>query len=103
MTGQQDMQANSDPRWDTLSRAASEHVVQGWSVETENRDQYFMVLRWTPRSKVNHLLHFFITILTCLLWGIVWIILTLNADKEKRMRLSVDENLVVSTQVTTVG
>ena len=91
-----------DQRWDNLSRAASDYVVEGWSVEAENREQYFIILKWTPRRRVNHLLHFFITILTCLVWGIVWIVLAINAEKERRMRLTIDENLVVSRQTMVV-
>ena len=71
-------------------------------METQNDEQYFAVLRWTPTKRVNHLLHFFITIITCLIWGIVWLILSLNAEKEQRMRVTVDENLIVSTQTITI-
>jgi hypothetical protein len=39
---------------------------------------------------VNHVLHAILTIFTCLLWGIVWLVLSLTGG-EKRYQLIVDE------------
>ena len=39
---------------------------------------------------VNHVLHAILTIFTCALWGIVWIVLSLTGG-EKRYQLIVDE------------
>lgn len=42
-------------------------------------------------TKVNHILHLILTILTAGLWGIVWIILVLTRKKEKLEVINVDE------------
>ena len=38
---------------------------------------------------VNHVLHLILTLVTCLVWGIVWIILV-GMGGEKRYSMSVD-------------
>lgn len=39
---------------------------------------------------VNHVLHLILTLVTCLVWGIVWIILV-GMGGEKRYSMSVDQ------------
>jgi hypothetical protein len=39
---------------------------------------------------VNHVLHAILTIFTCLMWGIVWLVLSLTGG-EKRFQLIVDD------------
>ncbi len=94
---------SQDPRKEVLTRSISEYIMRGWSIETQNDEQYFAILRYTPPKRVNHVLHFFITLITCLMWGIVWIILSVNAEKDQRMRITVDENLVVSIETIQIG
>ncbi len=46
---------------------------------------------------VNHVLHAILTIFTCLMWGIVWLVLALTGG-EKRHQLIVDEFGIVHWQ-----
>ena len=39
---------------------------------------------------VNHVLHLILTLVTCLVWGLVWLVLALTGG-EKRSIASVDE------------
>ena len=76
-------------RLERLSRLVSSRTLEGWIVVDKNDPGVSAVLR-KPGKEVNHILHFLITVFTCGLWVIGWIILTLTREKEQRMRVSID-------------
>jgi hypothetical protein len=76
-------------RVERLSRVVSSRSLEGWIVVDKNDRDASAVLR-KPGKEVNHILHFLIAVFTCGLWAIVWLILTLNREKEQRMRVSID-------------
>jgi hypothetical protein len=41
---------------------------------------------------VNHVLHAILTIFTCFLWGIVWLIVAAGETKDVRRLVTVDES-----------
>jgi hypothetical protein len=59
------------------------HVNRGGRVESRAGNQAIIVYG----QRVNHLLHFLITVLTCGLWVFVWLYLALTV-KERRVVLS---------------
>lgn len=61
-------------------------VVQGRRIESQSEFQAVLV----SGQKVNHTLHAILTIFTCLIWGIVWIILSATGG-EKRELLVIDD------------
>jgi hypothetical protein len=65
-----------------LQQAAARHL------RVESSTEYQAVL--VQGKPVNHTLHAILTIFTCLMWGIVWIILAATGG-EKRHQLIVDE------------
>jgi hypothetical protein len=64
-----------------LDQAVSVAVVQGWRVESRTPTQAVLVRGARP----NHLLHAFLTFATCLLWSIVWIVLTVRGGEEREV------------------
>lgn len=54
----------------------------------ESQSDYNAVI--TFGKKPNHLLHLILTLVTCFLWGIVWIVVAIVV-KESREMLAVDE------------
>lgn len=68
-----------------LAQAVAVAVRQGSRVESQLEFQAVLV----DGKPVNHVLHLILTLVTCLFWGIVWIILA-AAGGEKRYSLSVD-------------
>ncbi|MFC7310355.1 hypothetical protein ACFQVC_39860 [Streptomyces monticola] len=68
-----------------LDRAVNELVSVGWRVESRTQTQAVLARGHRP----NHVLHAILTIFTCLLWGIVWLIIGLT-QKEERQSLTVD-------------
>ncbi|TXS24486.1 hypothetical protein [Streptomyces sp. gb1(2016)] len=77
-----------------LDWVVSRRVAAGWRVESRSGSQAVLV-RGQP---VNHVLHAFLTVFTCLVWGGVWAVLALTNDVE-RVVLTVD----AQGQVVTVG
>jgi hypothetical protein len=65
------------------------------NARVENQGEYQAVL--VTGQKVNHTLHFLISVFTCGLWLIVWLILGLTGG-EKRHIVQVDEWGNVRTQ-----
>jgi len=79
---------NLEDRQRRLAQAISARTMQGWNVVDRNDTDCSAVLD-LPNKKINHVLHFLITLFTCV-WGIVWIIMAANAGKDLRLRVSID-------------
>jgi hypothetical protein len=69
----------------SLAQAVANAVRQGSRVESQMEFQAVLV----DGKPVNHVLHLILTLVTCLAWGIVWIILVAMGG-EKRYSLSID-------------
>jgi len=76
----------SDERKARLAATISAQVARGARVESQS-DYQAVVVTGKP---VNHVLHLILTLVTCGLWGIVWIVLAVSGG-EKRSIASVDE------------
>ncbi|MFC8717044.1 hypothetical protein [Kitasatospora sp. NPDC057198] len=68
-----------------LDQVVNQWIVQGWRVESRQPHQAVLV-RGRP---TNHVLHAILTIFTCLMWGIVWIIMAARGGEERTL-LTVD-------------
>ncbi|MFE7466093.1 hypothetical protein ACFU6R_18585 [Streptomyces sp. NPDC057499] len=68
-----------------LDWAVNQRIAAGWRVESRSGTQVVMV-RGTP---LNHVLHALLMVLTCFLWGVVWLVLALT-NKVERVALTVD-------------
>lgn len=72
-------------------------VTQGGRVESQN--EFDAVL--ATGQPVNHVLHAIITLFTCGIWGLVWIVLSITGGI-KRQLVSVDEyGYVTVSKITT--
>lgn len=77
-----------------LDWVVSQRVAAGWRVESRSGSQAVLV-RGQP---VDHVLHAFLTVFSCGVWGGVWAVLALT-NKVERVVLTVD----AQGQVVTVG
>ncbi|MEU0298624.1 hypothetical protein ABZ252_03975 [Streptomyces sp. NPDC006175] len=77
-----------------LDWVVSRRVATGWRVESRSGSQAVLV----RGQSVNHVLHAFLTVFSCCLWGAVWAVLALT-NKVERVVLTVDAR----GQVVTVG
>lgn len=77
-----------------LDWVVSQRVAAGWRVESRSGSQAVLV-RGHP---VDHVLHAFLTVFSCCVWGVVWAVLALT-NKVERVVLTVD----AKGQVVTVG
>ncbi|MFD6279004.1 hypothetical protein ACFWFI_26075 [Streptomyces sp. NPDC060209] len=77
-----------------LDWVVSQRVAAGWRVESRSGSQAVLV-RGQP---VDHVLHAFLTVFSCCVWGVVWAVLALT-NKVERVVLTVD----AQGQVVTVG
>ncbi|MFD9477682.1 MULTISPECIES: hypothetical protein [Streptomyces] len=75
-----------------LDWTVNQYVALGWRVESRSPTQAVLV----RGGNVNHLLHAILTIFTCLLWGVVWIVLALG-NRTERVALTVDRTGRVQT------
>ncbi|CAM5573824.1 hypothetical protein [Streptomyces avidinii] len=75
-----------------LDWTVNRYISLGWRVESRSPTQAVLV----RGGDVNHVLHAILTIFTCLLWGVVWIVLALG-NKKERVALTVDPNGSVQT------
>lgn len=63
-----------------LDAQVAQYVKWGWRVESRSDHQAVMVKGHRP----NHLLHFFLTLLTLGLWAVVWILLTAFGGEKRK-------------------
>jgi hypothetical protein len=77
---------SADERKALLAQQIQSAAARGLRVESQSDFQAVMV----EGQPVNHVLHAIITIFSCGLWGIVWIILAITGG-EKREMIVVDE------------
>ncbi len=68
-----------------LDWVVSRRIASGWRVESRSGSQVVLV-RGQP---VNHVLHAFLTVFSCLVWGAVWAGLSL-VNRVEREALTVD-------------
>ncbi|MFI1247898.1 hypothetical protein ACH4TY_14485 [Streptomyces anulatus] len=69
----------------TLDWIVSRRIASGWRVESRSGSQVVLV-RGQP---VNHVLHAFLTVFSCLVWGVVWAVVAL-VNRVERVALTVD-------------
>ena len=69
-----------------LAQAVQSDVVKGGRVESQQDFQAVVVFG----KPVNHVLHLILTLVTCGIWGIVWIALAIFGG-ENRVMVVVDE------------
>jgi hypothetical protein len=79
---------DADRRKQTLAQAVANEVRGGWSVESQSDFQAVMV---QPGTKVNHLLHLVLSLITLGIWLIVWALVTLMHKRTRHEVISVDE------------
>jgi hypothetical protein len=77
---------SSDERKAMLAQQLQGAVARGMRIESQSDYQAVLV----EGKPVNHVLHAIITIFSCGLWGIVWIIMAVTGG-EKREMVVVDE------------
>lgn len=77
---------SSDERKAILARQLQSGVARGLRIESQSDYQAVLV----EGKPVNHTLHAIITIFSCGLWGIVWIVMAITGG-EKREMVVVDE------------
>ena len=93
--------ATMDERLHRLSEFIGRRTFEGWIVVDKNEQNATAVLM-LPGKPVNHVLHAILTIFTCLLWGIVWIVMAAAQKKERRMRITVDPHGILREETLTV-
>ena len=79
-------QRSAEERRAILAQQLQQAAMRQMRVESTTEYQAVLV----QGKPVNHVLHAILTIFTCLLWGIVWIVLAATGG-EKRYQLIVDE------------
>lgn len=67
----------------------SKKALEGYIVVDKNTEGLVAVLE-KQGSKVNHLLHLIITLFSCGVWAIVWIVLIILNRGGQRIRVSID-------------
>lgn len=82
---------NSDyeEKFQRFSNIISTKTLQGFMVADRN-DKALVAVLVKQGEKVNHLLHFLISFLTCGLWVFVWFYLAIFKAREQRVRISID-------------
>lgn len=74
-----------------LSAVLAQKIKKGFIVEEVNDKLPFMVLSKKP-TKVNHRLNFWISCATFGLWSIPWIYKYIDAKKERKIIIAIDED-----------
>jgi len=86
--------ADATQRGLVLDWVVGRRVAAGWRVESRSGSQAVLV-RGQP---VNHVLHAFLTVFSCCLWGVAWAVLALT-NRVERVVITVD----AQGHVVTVG
>ncbi len=79
------MSLSDDERKARLSSAVGFEVSRGWRIDSQT--DHMVAL--TRGGDTSHVLHFFLTLFTLGLWGIIWLIRGLSNAKARKI-LSVD-------------
>ena len=77
---------SSEARKAALAQAIQTEVVQGGRIESQSDYQAVVVFG----KPVNNILHLILTLVTCLVWGLVWIGMLIWGG-EKRVMVGIDE------------
>ena len=101
MTGRRES-ASDEERMSALSSRVSDLTFQGWIIVERNDHEFYAVLSY-PGQNINHTVHAILTVFTCLVWGIVWLLVHAGRRKERRLRIRVDSNLRVHEETMTIG
>lgn len=80
---------NYDEKFQRFSNIISTKTMQGFMVADRN-DKALVAVLVKPGEKVNHLLHFLISAISCGIWLFVWAFLAFIKAKEQRVRISID-------------
>ena len=80
---------NYEEKFQRFSNIISTKTMQGFMVADRN-DKALVAVLVKPGEKVNHLLHFLISVISCGFWLLVWAYLALVKAKEQRVRISID-------------
>jgi len=70
----------------SMADAVAVDVARGWRVQSQTETDALLA----RGGNVNHLLHLVLTLLTCGIWGIVWIAIAIQ-QQEKHERITVDD------------
>jgi hypothetical protein len=86
-----------DPRSAVLDAAVASHVQVGWAVESRSPTMAVMV---SHAASPNHVLHLLLSLVTCGLWLVVWLLVAVTSSgRTRRVALTVGPNgEIVSTQ-----
>jgi hypothetical protein len=71
---------DSNERKMRLGQAVQAEVMQGGVIESQS--DFTAIIRYG--KPINHILHLILTLLTCGLWGIVWIVIWIISNQEKK-------------------
>lgn len=77
-----------DERKAFLARAVGMEVQRGWHVQSQTDYQAVII---KPGTKVNHILHLILTLVTLGVWSLVWIVVAVTHKREHRAVLDVDQ------------
>ncbi len=83
-------QITYEEKFQRFSNIISTKTMQGYMVADRN-DKALVAVLVKPGEKVNHLLHFIISAVTCGLWLFAWAFLAFVRGKEQRVRISIDD------------
>ena len=76
---------STEQRKEMLAQHISFSVAQGARVESQSDFQAVLIYG----HRVNHVLHAIITLFTCLIWGVIWLVLGITRG-ERREIVQVD-------------
>ena len=79
--------ATNEQRKQALAEAVGREVGGGWHVESQSDYQAILV---RPGTKVNHLLHLVLTLLTLGFWLFVWVPVAILKKRDRHKVVQVD-------------
>ncbi len=79
-------ESSPEQRRRNLAQAVQSEVAAGWRVESQTDESAVLAKGGTT----NHLLHLILTVVSCGLWGLVWIAMVV-INQRKTLMLRVDE------------
>ena len=82
---------DSEKNLQDFYKRVSSKISIGFKVTKRNDKLPFAILSREART-INHTLNFLLFFLTLGLWSIVWLYLTYNYAKEKRILIAIDED-----------